>query len=224
MTMADHDIQHGLMVDYVSGSLPQPLALLVASHVSLNNDAKKSYQILSEVGGNLLEDTDGVSMNSSLGDFLDTLDSIPQDAPKSVKNTITAAPSLASEPILPAPLQNHIQLDMEEISWKARGAGVKEFTLPISEKGLKASLLKVEPGSKIPDHTHEGHEYTLILDGVFIDGTHHYERGEFVCNDQNDTHSPEACPDNGCICFVVQDAPLKFKGLLGFLINPFLKM
>lgn len=233
--MADHDIKYGLMLDYINGSLPDPLQIMVASHVAMNKDAEADFQALSEIGGDILASDAPVALSGvDMDRLLDDLDSIPQESGAfDDDETIVDLKAIYGRtrkvegdyaPVLPAPLRAQIGGELESIEWRKVGGGVKEFVLPVSEKGLKASLLWVEAGRKIPNHTHKGREYTLILGGAFVDGDTRLDRGDFVCNDGDDVHSPEADMDHGCLCYVVQDAPLKFKGLLGLLINPFLKV
>lgn len=230
--MPDHDMQHGLMVDYIGGSLPAPLSLMVASHIAINEEAQSDYQALSEFGGLMLENSEQTAMgDGALNEILDKLDQIPQEtarlnsSPAKDHSTKTIAGDVkVSDNLLPAPLRDVIKVDLDDLEWKRLGGGVAEYVLPLSRKGLKASLLKIEAGRKVPDHTHKGREYTLILDGAFNDAGQIIKKGDFICNDPSDTHGPQADATQGCLCFVVQDAPLKFKGLLGFILNPFLKV
>ncbi len=65
------------------------------------------------------------------------------------------------------------------------------------------------PGARLPSHTHEGSEYTLVLKGGFTDVLGHFRRGDVAIADQNVDHSPLADPDEDCFCFVVLDAPIR---------------
>ena len=74
---------------------------------------------------------------------------------------------------------------------------------------------------KIPKHTHQGEEHTLILHGAFSDETGQYQRGDYISKTAHDTHAPRA--DSDFICLAITTAPLKFTGTFGPVLNWMLK-
>jgi anti-sigma factor ChrR (cupin superfamily) len=54
------------------------------------------------------------------------------------------------------------------------------------------------------------------------DETGRHVRGDLILLDERESHSPRADEDLGCICLAVASAPVKLKGFIGSLINPFL--
>jgi len=99
--------------------------------------------------------------------------------------------------------------------------GVKEFRLDCGD-GERAILYRVKPGRKLPEHTHDGEEVTLVLRGAFRDLQGRFGRGDIVIADHAVDHAPVAEPEEECICFTVIDAPLRLTGRFGRLLNPFL--
>ena len=79
------------------------------------------------------------------------------------------------------------------------------------------SLLHIEAGGYIPEHTHKGYELTLLLGGTIEDGDTRYQAGDFIWRDASHAHSPHT-PD-GCLCYTVQDAPVQFTKGLSRLLN-----
>lgn len=236
--MPETTLSHEMMLDYISGSLPAPLQVMVASHMALNKEAESDFQALSELGGELLEDEAPVAMSgmmsgSDIDALIDRMEKSGRadgNVSRAVVNDISALNGNAavkhdaSQIVLPDALRDQLDGDLDSIQWNKGSMGVREYVLPITQKGLKASLLWIEPGRKIPAHTHKGREYTLILGGAYTDEAGSVTVGDFVCNDGAVEHSPLADSKYGCLCYVVQDAPLKFKGLFGMLVNPFLKV
>ncbi len=58
-----------------------------------------------------------------------------------------------------------------------------------------------------------------MLEGGFSDAYGHYLAGDVSVADSEVTHQPVADDDGDCICLAVTDAPLRFTGPLGSLIN-----
>ncbi|MEH8119525.1 ChrR family anti-sigma-E factor [Aeromonas allosaccharophila] len=100
--------------------------------------------------------------------------------------------------------------------WRHIGA-IRQQSLPLDEMGVRASLLHIEAGGRIPEHTHQGYELTLLLAGNIQDGDTCYQAGDFIWRDANHSHSPHT-PD-GCLCYTVQDAPVQFTKGLSRLLN-----
>ncbi|MFB2865981.1 ChrR family anti-sigma-E factor [Aeromonas sp. MdU4] len=100
--------------------------------------------------------------------------------------------------------------------WRHIGA-IRQQSLPLDEMGARASLLHIEAGGRIPEHTHQGYELTLLLAGNIQDGDTLYQAGDFIWRDASHAHSP--CTPDGCLCYTVQDAPVQFTKGLSRLLN-----
>lgn len=85
--------------------------------------------------------------------------------------------------------------------------------------GYKLDFIYMEAGGTIPEHTHNGKEITLVLDGCFGDENGQYLPGDFISKEGTDQHSPYS--DKGCLCVALVDAPLHFTKGLARLVNPF---
>lgn len=220
--MVDRDIANAMIMDHVTGKLPEPLSLVIASHIAINKDAMAKYTALCTAGGEMLEDLQPAAVNdNALDALMDKLESLPQKDEQ--KNTKPDTFDAETRRIIPEPLLPYLKENLSDLKWRSLGGGVREYALPTT-KGFRTSLLSIEPGKSIPSHTHKGVEYTLVLDGAYEECGENIVTGDFVCNDASDTHQPIADPTHGCLCLAVIDAPLKFDGLLGWLINPFLKV
>lgn len=85
----------------------------------------------------------------------------------------------------------------------------------------KANFIYMEKGGRVPEHTHRGHEITLVLDGEFGDGIRQYDTGDFMVMNDCHTHTPHSEADEGCLVFSIVDQPLHFTSGLARLLNPF---
>ena len=74
----------------------------------------------------------------------------------------------------------------------------------------------------MPSHGHNGTELTMVLSGAFSDEGGRYGPGDIEIATEDDHHVPVAEPGADCICLAATDAPLRFKGLLPRIVQPFL--
>ena len=124
--------------------------------------------------------------------------------------------ALAEILALPEPLRSIALQKAERQGWRFAGPGVR--TMEIARDGATAAeLIRLEPGSRVPVHSHEGVEYTLVLTGSFHDGRHEFARGDLCIAGPDVEHTPVASDHGVCIALAVTDAPLEFRGALGLL-------
>lgn len=75
----------------------------------------------------------------------------------------------------------------------------------------------------MPEHSHVGEEWTLILQGSYHVGTTQYTRGDLKIEDENCTHMPIIDPGKDCICLVLTEGPMQPTGLVPRLLMAFTK-
>ena len=121
---------------------------------------------------------------------------------------------------LPNPLNNYVEKGLSEISWRSLGLGASQFLIPIDDKSATARLIKIAAGTKVPSHSHQGPEMTLVLSGSFSDNTGHYTVGDLQEANEELTHQPHAGSLSNCICLAITDAPLRFNSLTARLTQP----
>lgn len=220
---APRDTYEALLLGYAFGVLDQAQSLIVASHLTLSPRARALTRACEDMAGTLLEkDCEPVPMSSgALRHIMTAIESAPCCEDKSAcagrKN-----PHLPEELDLPGPLLSGPMQSCTDFRWKSMAKGFQGYDLALERCPSKARLMKLQPGLKTPQHRHEGLEITLILGGAVIEDGSLYRRGDLLVADETLTHSPQACPQAGCVCMVVTSAPVKLTGLLSIL-NPFLK-
>lgn len=103
------------------------------------------------------------------------------------------------------------------LKWKKVAGGISEASLFIDNE-TQCEFIYMAPGCKVPVHTHQGSESTLVLDGSFEDELGEYKASDFIIRDAQHNHQPRS--KEGCLCFAVLDSPLKFTQGLARLMNP----
>lgn len=204
-----------LLMAYASGALPEAFGLAIATHVSMCDTCRAAVEGFEAVGGSVLEGTGLAEMSPT--SFDDTLALINAD------RLSTPEPLATASRDVPAPLHDYIGGTLDDVKWRSVGMGVKQVVLDTNGEGT-ARLLFIPAGTAVPDHGHSGMEVTLVLRGAFRDEEDYFGPGDMEVANEDHQHTPVADISSDCICLAVTDAPLKFRGLIPRLAQPFLRI
>ena len=211
MTESPH-VPNELLVDYAAGSMPEPVALAVATHIWFCDLCRDRVAALEGIGGVLIDD---LAAEEGIDD--DELDAVMIRLDEITPPDVTA-PGPGD---VAGPLRSYVGPSMATLKWRHLGGALDEHRIDHGVHGYRTSLLRIKPGRKMPSHVHSGQEISVILSGSYSDNRGQYTAGDFVLEDQTHEHSPIAGSDEPCICLAVLDAPLKFTGRLSRILNPF---
>lgn len=208
--MIKHHVSDDLLMGYATGGLSEAFDLVIASHVSLSDDARARLSTFEALGGAVLEDSEPVELSDD--SFEATMARIMGSAPAETVESSTKTMSRHS--VFPKCLRDYVGGDVDAVNWRPIGLGVKQAVLNTGDRDATARLLYIPAGQAMPDHGHNGVEVTLVLQGAFIDEDGRFARGDIEVASEETEHTPVADIGDDCICLVVTDAPLKFNGLL----------
>lgn len=220
-----HHVNDELLMEYSAGTLPEAYALVVAAHISVCKSCRTRMEQLDALGGALLESaTDDVAPMGDTAPMSDdslaaTLAMIQGITPEPRKAPCAANPNS----VLPKPVRDYVGGDVDAVKWRGLKRGVRQAILPTSGEGT-ARLLYIPAGMAVPDHSHQGVELTLVLQGSFSDEIDSFRRGDIEIADDDTEHKPVAGMEADCICLAATDAPLKFNGLIPKLIQPMFRI
>lgn len=195
-----------LLASYVAGTLPLPARLLVATHLELKPGSSRLVDGLEGLAGAALEDGDEIRLSRQDERLAAIFDSAPPDIP--------AARRLAADGVFPSVLRSFAGFGVDEVPWRTRLPGFREYEFGEID-GCHLSLFWIRPGRRIPSHTHEGIELSLVLDGAFTDIRGRFARGDVSIADESVDHRPVAEKDRPCIGMAVTDGPVRLTGSLG---------
>lgn len=223
MTVPTHHPGDTLLIDYAGGALGEAASLIVATHLALCPCCRLNVAEMEAVGGALLESIEPEEVDPAcLETVLARLDDLPP-LPRAPKPKPVCRDSAV--PLLPEPLRRYVGSDLSRLPWKRLMRGMECCDIPLgsgsdSARRGKARLMRLASGVGPPHHTHRGIELTLVLDGGFTDDLGQFARGDLSVADESVRHRPVADAE-GCLCLAVTDAPLRFTGPLGLILNPF---
>ncbi len=217
MTDIKHHLTDALLMAYSAGTLPEAFNLTVAAHLSMCDDCRARQGAFDTVGGAMLEHCnraplDQGSLEATMARIMSAPTQAEDDKPK---------PGPTSD--LPAPLADYVGGSLDSVKWRPVGMGVKQAILPTS-RAATARLLFIPAGAAVPDHGHRGTELTLVLRGAFQDETDHFGPGDIEVANEDLHHTPVADIGADCICLAATDAPLRFRGLIPRIAQPFLRI
>jgi putative transcriptional regulator len=213
--MIRHHPEPTQLLDYAAGSQVEPIALVIASHLVYCAECRAEVQRLEALGGAMMH---ALAPAAVADDALErTLARIVQPATAPEPRPALDAETLR---IVPPPLRPYLGRSLSELAWRRRTWSLEEARLDCSVPGYLASLVRLPAKSSFPGHSHLGREYTLVLSGSYADHDGHYRVGDLEYADTAFEHRLHT--DDGCICLVVLDAGVQFKGLFGAMVNRFL--
>lgn len=212
-----HHPADALLVDYAAGAMKEPMALLVATHLALCPQCRNQVETLESVGGALLETIEPADVDDAT---LDALMARLDD--HGVEDDVPADRHDDGDPLLPQPLRGYVGTSLTQLRWQGIGS-FQYVDMGLGNGDTRTRLMRIAPGTAMPQHTHEGNELTLVLSGGFSDGALSFRRGDVAITDDTVDHRPIADAGEPCICLAVTDAPLKLTGRFGRLINPLIR-
>ena len=192
-----------LIFGYSSGNLGEAKSLFTSMYLYLNSIAAKKASVFDNMLSENFNDLEGVQPKK-----LKYTDCIK--TPHSIKKNKNSSNN---------PLSNLIG-NLNDIDWKTLYKGFKEFNIPVNDKD-SVKLIKMDPGTSVPLHSHNGKEYILVLNGSFCDEYGEYNKGDMQINDQQIKHNPTACNSDGCICLSITENDVVFFGKYGSALNLF---
>lgn len=202
MTAETIDTIDALMARYAAGTLPYPAYVLVQSHLEIANTNRDLVAGLEELAAGALDAAEPQPMANHAQRLSSIFGSTPPI--EAIRRPSTG--------IFPAALRDFVGFDTDDVPWRTKMPGFREYDMDVD--GCHASLFWIRPGRKIPAHTHEGQELTLVLDGAFTDIFGRYGRGDISVANEAVDHRPIAEKERPCIGFAITDAPLRFTGPL----------
>jgi len=225
MTQPTYHPGEDLLRDYADGSLAEPPALVIATHLAFCPRCRIAVAEQEAIGGALLDEE---ALNPVSADCLEAvLARLDEPEPPA---TIPEAPPPALQPPpptdpvrVPEPLRSYLGAPLESLSWHPVVRGIDEVDLRVGRAPVRTRLVRIRAGASVPRHSHCGHEMNLVLSGGFRDERGAFGRGDVVIDDASVDHRPVADPGGDCICLTVTDAPLRLTGGLGRILNPFLR-
>jgi putative transcriptional regulator len=220
MTIVHQHMSHhpddATLMSFAAGSLPEPLALVIATHCAVCPTCAAEVKALERVGAAMFAELAPQNLDRAA----------PVMALRSMESDVVSAGhrSAAGQDAdgdIPVPLRHLIGDKLDDIQWQRLGFGVWHAPV-LQHKSSRGDvrLLRVEPGRAMPEHGHGGAELTMILRGAYQDEIGRFGPGDVADLDDDVEHRPVADAEMGCICIIASEKQAVFKGFFARLIQP----
>lgn len=204
-----HHPEPALLMEYAAGATPEAFSLVIATHLALCPQCRRSVAELEAAGGVALGKLDSAAVGDDvLAKTLAKLDAPPPAGP-------APKPSRSSELGVPRPLSDVLSKPLEELHFKRLG-GV-EICLLDAPQPYRVYLMRIAGGVDVPPHGHSGQELTLMLRGSYVDNNERFAEGDVACVDEACTHRPKADRE-GCTCLVAAHGKMKMPGFVSGMV------
>ncbi|MCP4002204.1 MAG: transcriptional regulator [Gammaproteobacteria bacterium] len=207
-------LQDEWLLSYAAGALNPARSLMVASHLAYHDDLQESVADAEAIGGALLESMNGIDVPDRVLEQL--LSSLGDAAIPEVKPVVSAGSQL------PQPLMEFIDCDIDALNWRFMGPGMHNARLWNGPNDERLWLLKARGGVSVPEHGHNGEEWTLVIKGGYCHEVGQFGVGEIDLADEKIEHKPLIDHDEECICLVMTEGPIRIKSLVGRIAQPFI--
>lgn len=229
--------------DFVEGTLSPAISLMVSAHCDMCEKCQCRVEIETESLAAEMVSSVSAKMDNTIdtsfqfGDMLSQITALPsgkqsdlgsyceveyqepfkKDNSRRLQAGVSTIELDGRTFTLPRTLHRYID---KTGNWSSLVGKLWQAPVDLGNQGV-ANFIFMGSGGSVPEHTHRGTEYTLVIDGEFSDGLGRYDTGDFIFMDGEKTHTPRAEGKEGCLVFSIVDQPLHFTSGLARLLNPF---
>lgn len=225
MTIAHHLTDETLQ-DYAAGALDHSLEVVIACHLTLCAECRQRSMMTDAVGGIVLRDSEAVATPTTAADILKRAaeTSAPEHHDPRHQNIDELVPKQTPLPAgVPRPLGRLLPTSLEDLNWKTIAPGIKQHNLSDRHRKHGAfKLLHLSPGVVLSQHSHQDRELTMVLRGSYHDEIGRFKAGDIADLGDNIEHQPVVDTDEPCIALIATQSPVRYTGVVGRLLQPFI--
>jgi len=213
----EHHPTDSILAAFAAGTLDHGQHVAIVTHLVSCTQCRSFMRSMEYVGGSILTSLPPVVMSS---------------------DALAKTEARLNEPVLPPVADLSPTVPETEVpglpkfvrryrfgnwKWIAPSVHLRPIMLPYASD-TRVFLLKSGPGTTMLEHTHTGIEMTCVLCGAFRQNGAHYGPGDFDLGDETVEHQPIVEPGQDCICLVAMHGKLRLKGVIGRIMQPFIRL
>lgn len=216
MTIQHHP-DDDMLLAFAAGTLDSGQHAAIATHLWSCPHCRRLTSVMEQVGGAVLTSLPPSPLSEDALTRVEARLTQPGDFAESA-----AAPAGvgADLPSLPAFIREYPAGDWQ---WVAPRVHLRRISLP-ERSNTRLFLLRSGPGTKMLQHSHTGIEMTCVLSGAFSHDGGYFGPGDFDLGDESVDHQPVVDHGEDCICLVAMHGELRLNGLLGRMMQPFVRL
>jgi putative transcriptional regulator len=213
----EHHPTDSMLAAFAAGTLDHGQHVAIATHLVSCPQCRSFMRSMEQVGGSVLTSLPPSAMSS------DALAKVEARLKEPGLPAVADLPSAVPETEVPGLPKFVRRYRFGNWKWIAPSVHLRPVMLPYASN-TRVFLLKSGPGTKMLEHTHTGIEMTCVLSGAFSQDGDHYGPGDFDLGDETVDHQPIVDEGRDCICLVAMQGKLRLNGLLGRIMQPFVRL
>jgi putative transcriptional regulator len=213
----EHHPTDEMLAAFTAGALDHGQHVVIATHLVSCPQCRAFMRSMEQVGGALMTSLPPAAMS---GNALAAVDARLNEPARSAAAIERPTVPETEVPGLPKFVRRY---RFGNWKWIAPSVHLRPIELPYSSD-TRVFLLKSGPGTKMLQHTHTGIEMTCVLSGAFRQDGARYGPGDFDLGDETIDHRPVVEQGRDCICLVAMQGELRLKGLIGRIVQPFVRL
>jgi putative transcriptional regulator len=213
----EHHPSNELLSGFAAGTLDHGQHIAIATHLMSCGQCRVAVHNFEEVGGAVLSALAPAPM------AMHAFAAVEARLNEKAVPRAAATPLFVSEAEVPGLPTFVRRYRFGDWKWLAPSVHLRLIELP-HPSDSRVFLLKSGPGTKMLQHTHTGLEMTCVLSGAFRQAGSRYGAGDFDFGDETMDHRPIVERGQDCICLVAIHGELRLRGLLGKLVQPFIRL
>jgi putative transcriptional regulator len=204
---------------FAAGNCQPAMSLMISAHIDMCPKCKKSCEeIQTQLASDVFKQTEiAEPLGKHYTSMVSEITSLPSAHKIAPIEDVTSIELDGKFFELPRTLRRHVK---NTGNWSRLVGKLWQAPVDLGEIG-RANFMYMEKGGRVPEHTHKGTEFTLVVNGQYGDGISEYESGDFTVMDSHHNHLPHSQADDGCLVFTIIDQPLHFTAGIARLLNPF---
>lgn len=212
-----HHLTDETLQDYSVGSLSVAMETLVACHLTVCQHCRDRASLADQIGGEMFDQFESAPINQTPEQLLKQAALLsgshaPQTAPQAKR----------SFKDVPRPLAQFLPAELDELDWRRIAPGIKQINLSEQHRRMGAfKLLHLAPGVVLSAHSHNDRELTYVVKGSYQDEIGRFKAGDIADLDGEVAHQPVVDTDEPCIALIASHSPVKYNGLFGKIMQPF---
>lgn len=213
-----HHLTDETIQDYAAGGLSMPMETLVACHLTVCSHCRTRAVLADGIGGSVLGESEPATVALTASELI-------ARSAQSTQPSAVVKPTSSIHPVVggvPRPLARLLPTDLDSLNWRRIAPGIKRFKLNDQPRREGAfQLLHLDPGVVLSDHSHNDRELTYLVKGSYTDELGQFKEGDIADLDNHATHRPLVDSEGPCIALIATQSPVRYTGVFGKIMQPF---
>jgi putative transcriptional regulator len=187
------------LVAHAAGTLDPVLMPVVSLHLAQCERCRQHQHQAAQIGAALFAQHSGDDMGPfDLEHSLVTVKHRIEQPPPTPTNT-------------PGFLERFSQQGLQQVTWRRVTSKIEMFEIPeLSGSSHRLRLFRFQPGAHVPHHRHKGEEFSLVLQGAYIESDSCFTVGDFSEADIATRHAQHIESATPCIALIATTGQIMF--------------